>query len=74
MNSTNSILNLPYDIDEWTLSMLKRGNMVFHIYKGDGIYLVRKDHYWGSKSSEDIEDIEDEFVIDGVKIIVLNSI
>ena len=70
MNSTNSILNLPYDIDEWTLSMLKRGHMVFHIYKGDGIYLVRKDAYWGSKSSEDIEDIEDEFVIDGVKIIV----
>lgn len=74
MNSTNSILNLPYDIDDWTLEMLKRGHMVFHIYKGDGVYLVRKDGYWASPEAGEIEDLEDEFVVDGVKILVLNSI
>lgn len=69
MNNTNSILNLPYDIDDWTLKMLKQGYMVLHVYKGDGLYLVRKDCHYAFP-----EEIEDEFVVDGLKILVLNSI
>ena len=70
MNRTNSILHLPYDIDNCILKMLKRGHILFHTYKGEGIYLARKDTYPYQYLPEDVED---EFEIDDIKIVVFNS-